>query len=288
MEAIGREIERTDCCVGFMLVHSVCGGTGSGYGARITEQLKAQYPAMFLVNVAVLPFRTGENPIQSYNTVLAFQKFQECSDMVVVVENSLVAQDLASKQKVSMDHVNAKIVQDLQGVLADFKQIPSRCSMWEILRIVCAIPSIKLCSVGSHAGRNMTENVDHVSRAVRQRTGFGKFKSISGVILSSDSRLQLLDKRIEVKLTKSLNFASWNPFPVEFWCRQHKYHAVNFAMNNCSLVNPIVKEADNAMLKFNAGAYLHWFTKFGVEKDDFILAFESLDKLVEEYRYFCG
>ena len=287
MEKIRVEIERSDCCMGFMLVHSLCGGTGSGYGSRITEELKSLYPEMFAVNVAVLPFRSGENPIQSYNVLLATSKLQQHSDMIVLVENSVVGQELAGKQKVSMTQVNDKIVSDLQIILRNCKQVPKRCAMWEVMKIVCSVPTVKFCSLGSHHGRDMTENIDRSVRSIKQRTGFGKFKSLSGVVLSSDSKFQFLDQRLESKISKSFNFVNWNPFPVEFWCCQNKQKGINYAINNEMIVKSLLSETDAALLKFHASAYLHWFSQYNVEKDEFSHAFEAMDKICRDYRYSC-
>ena len=287
MENVRVEIERTDCCMGFMLVHSLCGGTGSGYGSRITQELKSFYPEMFLVNVAVLPFKTGENPIQSYNVVLAVDKLQQYSDMIVLVENSVVGQELAGKQKGSMTQVNNKIVSDLQILLRNCKQVPKRCAMWEVMKIVCSVATVKFCSLGSHHGRDMTENIERSVRSIKQRTGYGKFKSLSGVVLSSDTKLQLLDQRLESKISKSFNFVDWNPFPVEFWCCQNKQQSINFAINNERIEESLLHETDSALLKFHAGAYLHWYSQYNVGKDEFASAFETVNKIFEDYKYSC-
>ena len=288
MSGVRTELEQTDCCLGFLLVHSLCGGTGSGYGSRITEEIKRIYPEMFVVNVAVLPFRTGENPLQSYNVVLAMNKLQEYSDMIVLIENSVVANELSSaKQKVSMYQINGKIISDLQILFRNCKQVPNRCAIWEVLKIVCSIPTIKFCSIGSHFSKNILENINRSARSIKQKTEFGKYRTTSGVILSSDLKPQLLDPRLESKLQKSFNFVDWNPFPVEFWCCKNKEPGINFAMNTNSVSSTLLKESDTALLKYHAGAYLHWFEKYDINKEDFSEAFENIDKIVEDYAYFC-
>ena len=58
------------------------GGTGSGLGARIIRELREAYPTQFIAAVAVAPFCSGENPLQSYNTVLCLATLQDAVDMV--------------------------------------------------------------------------------------------------------------------------------------------------------------------------------------------------------------
>jgi len=287
MDKIQGEIERTDCCMGFLLVHSLCGGTGSGYGSCITQEIKCRYPEMFVANVAVLPFRTGENPIQSYNVVLAVERLQQASDMMILVENSVVVTDLATKSNVSMDQINSKIVQDLQIIFRNSKQTPNRCAMWELIKIVSAIPTIKFTSFGSYFGLDNTDNCNQAARSIKRRTGFSKSRSIAGVVLNSDTKYCLLSKPMETKFQKAFNFVDWNPFPVEFWCSKSKDRGINYAINNEHIVTALLEEADRALLKCDAGAYLHWFEQYGIGKSDFQQAFEVINKIHEDYTYYC-
>jgi hypothetical protein len=53
---------------------------------------------------------------------------------------------------------------------------------------------------------------------------------------------------------------------------------------NRSCIGDLVAEINEvAFNKFKAGAYLHWFYQFGLERDDFENAFLVLDNIAQNY-----
>jgi hypothetical protein len=46
-----------------MLINSLGGGTGSGLGSRILEEMRDEYSSGFLFNTVVFPNRSGETPL---------------------------------------------------------------------------------------------------------------------------------------------------------------------------------------------------------------------------------
>ena len=44
MDMIDREADNSDSLEGFVLTHSIAGGTGSGFGSYLLEQLTDRYP----------------------------------------------------------------------------------------------------------------------------------------------------------------------------------------------------------------------------------------------------
>jgi hypothetical protein len=56
---IRREAEAAAGAVDFLLMASLAGGTGSGTGSALLQELADQYPASTLAAVAVAPGRTG-------------------------------------------------------------------------------------------------------------------------------------------------------------------------------------------------------------------------------------
>ena len=76
LEQLRRHVERLDDYQGTVLLHSLAGGTGSGLGTRLLEELRDLYPLHFLTAVTVTPFAHGESSLQHFNTVCAMTCLQ--------------------------------------------------------------------------------------------------------------------------------------------------------------------------------------------------------------------
>lgn len=54
------------------IMHSLAGGTGSGFGCRLLETYAEYYPKICLSTVSVAPFLQGDTPLQNYNSLLRY------------------------------------------------------------------------------------------------------------------------------------------------------------------------------------------------------------------------
>jgi len=68
-------LEKIDYLGGIISIQSMAGGTGSGLGTYISEQVKGLYSKKPLINIAVWPYSTGEIIVQNYNTILSLSRF---------------------------------------------------------------------------------------------------------------------------------------------------------------------------------------------------------------------
>lgn len=59
---IDREADNSDSLEGFILLHSIAGGTGSGMGSYLLEKLNDRYPKKLIQTYSVFP-----NTVRSEN-----------------------------------------------------------------------------------------------------------------------------------------------------------------------------------------------------------------------------
>lgn len=64
MDVVRKEAEACDVYTGCMMLHSVAGGTGSGLGCRLAQEMRDAYPINYLLSAAIAPFDTGDTPMQ--------------------------------------------------------------------------------------------------------------------------------------------------------------------------------------------------------------------------------
>lgn len=75
---------------GFVLCHSIAGGTGSGYGSYLLEQLSERYPRKVLQTYSVFPATVGGESdvvVGNHNSMLTLKRLEEQADSVVVLDN---------------------------------------------------------------------------------------------------------------------------------------------------------------------------------------------------------
>mmetsp|Transcript_16055 Transcript_16055/g.51358 ORF Transcript_16055/g.51358 Transcript_16055/m.51358 type:complete len:297 (+) Transcript_16055:154-1044(+) len=85
LDRVRREAEGCDRLEGFLALHSVAGGTGSGLGSFVLQLLRDSFPSSTLASVSVWPFESGEVSIQSYNAVLSLGALYEHTDGLLFV-----------------------------------------------------------------------------------------------------------------------------------------------------------------------------------------------------------
>ena len=84
MCTIEKETELADWFKGFMLLHSIAGGTGSGLGSCLLERMNDRYPKKLIQTYSVFPDTTAEDVVvYPYNSILAMRKLTEHADSVV-------------------------------------------------------------------------------------------------------------------------------------------------------------------------------------------------------------
>ena len=69
---------------GFMLLHSIAGGTGSGLGSYLLERMNDRYPKKLIQTYSVFPDPIQDNVVVNpYNSVLAMRRLTQNADSVV-------------------------------------------------------------------------------------------------------------------------------------------------------------------------------------------------------------
>eukprot|EP00041_Stephanoeca_diplocostata_P019620 m.426201 g.426201 ORF g.426201 m.426201 type:complete len:497 (+) comp21353_c0_seq5:613-2103(+) len=135
LDMVRREAELCDTVAGFVLPMSVAGGTGSGVGTLLTQQLRDEYPRDTIMNQVVWPFSAGEVIVQNYNAMLSLSRVYRASDAVVLFENDSMNEICArigcmsgrsrgiAKVNVSLDAINSEIARHMAGMLSSARAV---------------------------------------------------------------------------------------------------------------------------------------------------------------------
>lgn len=88
LSSLRRIVEACGSPQGFLLTHSLGGGTGSGLGTELLQRLGSDYGKKSLISVSMLPERQDPPVVATYNTLLGWHSLAEHSDATLFLEAS--------------------------------------------------------------------------------------------------------------------------------------------------------------------------------------------------------
>ena len=98
IDMIDREAEGSDSLEGFVMTHSIAGGTGSGFGSFLLDALNDRYPKKLIQTYSVFP-NENDVVIQPYNCVLSMKRLILNADAVVVIDNCALTRMVTDRLK---------------------------------------------------------------------------------------------------------------------------------------------------------------------------------------------
>jgi len=98
LDMIDREADGSDSLEGFVMTHSIAGGTGSGLGSFLLEAVNDRYPKKLIQTYSVSP-NDNDVVIQPYNCVLTLKRLTLNADAVVVIDNCALTRMVTDRLK---------------------------------------------------------------------------------------------------------------------------------------------------------------------------------------------
>ena len=221
-----------------LLLHSVGGGTGSGLGSLLLERLRDAYPSHSLLACSILPFMSGETPLQHYNTALCMQRLQQHCDAVLLFPNDSTLELLTAllqrgggglRSGLPFSVLNSWIADCLCDLLlpvappaavAASASLHSLSSLPALLSTLCPMPRFKLLDCISTSGLlqptaheplSWSAATDVLDRCCQLRARDGQQPVLDFALIArgaADMRLEDWDRqRIDQRLGRHLRLA---------------------------------------------------------------------------------
>jgi tubulin gamma len=114
LDMLDRESDNSDSLEGFVLCHSIAGGTGSGMGSFLLTALNDHYPKKLIQTYSVFPSWADQSDVvvQPYNSVLTLKRLTLNADAVVVLDNmalNRIATERLRVENPTVSHVNGLV-----------------------------------------------------------------------------------------------------------------------------------------------------------------------------------
>lgn len=324
---IQKEIEKIDYYTGTMFISSLAGGTGSGFGSRLIEELRDDYTVNMLYNTAIFPSANGENPLQQYNSILSLSHMQNFSDGILYFQNEKIFKyinrvgGINEEKTVNLDDMNDYIASMLVHMLKlnDIKSTKNfyfdylneltamnECKFVELLATPFTLRGKYSAGIESTWDATIDNFFLQTSSEIEQNeyirskikdgmsvpTGTIGLKCIMKSVDVDVSFLksEVLKKTLDKKLHRAFNPLKWNPDAIHYEYIKDKIKtqepkSMMVIANRVDIVNTLEHISEIAKSKFKAKAYLHWYVKYGLEEEDFRLAFENVNTIIDNYSY---
>jgi len=315
-DMIDREADGSDSLEGFVLIHSIAGGTGSGMGSYLLENINEKYAKKLIQTYSVFPMISADSSdvvVQPYNSMLTLKRLTLNADCVVVLDNTAlnrIAMDRLKLTNPSFAQINSLVAtvmaastttlrypgymnNDLIGMLASLIPTP-RCHFlltgYTPLSVDRQTATVRKTTVLDVMRRLLhTKNI-MVSCSTRR----GVYISILNVIQGEVDPTQVHKSLQRIRERKLAKFITWGPASIQVaLARQSPYiqhaHKVNGLMlanhtSICQLFDRNIKQYEKLRSR---NAFLENYRQealFSENLDEFDDAKEVVVSLSEEYK----
>uniref|UniRef100_A0A8C3UIZ5 Tubulin delta chain n=1 Tax=Catharus ustulatus TaxID=91951 RepID=A0A8C3UIZ5_CATUS len=272
MNLVQKEAEKCERLGGFLTIMSMAGGTGSGLGAFVTQCLRDAFPTSFILNHVVWPYGTGEVIVQNYNSVLTLSHLYHSSDALLVHENDVIHKicaQLMNIKQISFRDVNQVIAHQLGSVFqpahtagggSGYSRNPLGID-WQVRP--------------PHPGLHPLHK-----KPLHFNTSIANLVILRGKDVHSADLGSFQDPSLYTSwLNPQDAFNAWKT-PRAF----NKYEkSAALVSNSQFLLKPLDSIVGKAWNMFASKAYLHQYTKFGIQEEDFLDCFTTLEQVISSY-----
>ncbi|XP_068834365.1 tubulin delta chain isoform X2 [Capricornis sumatraensis] len=276
MNLIRKEVEKCDSLSGFFIIMSIAGGTGSGLGAFVTQNLQDQYSSALKMNQIIWPYGTGEVIVQNYNSILTVSHLYRSSDALLVHENDAVHKicaQLMNIKQISFCDINQVLAHQLGSVFQPtysgegsfhYRRNPLGID-WQVRPPVSGLPPL-----GEMSG----------NREIHFNTSIANLVILRGKDVHSADVGAFKDPALYTSWLEPVH--AFNVWKTQRAFRKYEKSAA-LVSNSQSLVKPLDMIVGKAWNMFASRAYLHQYTKFGIEEEDFLDSFTLLEQVIASY-----
>nr|AFM80053.1 beta-tubulin [Teleopsis dalmanni] len=305
-EVIRKEMEDCDCPQGCQLVHSLGGGTGSGFGTLLISKLRDEYPRLLLLNFSVFSGnKASDIVVQPYNCALGISHMIGNTDQTICIDNdALYNMCQQSKHTDSLMYLDLnELISSTMADVTTCLRFPGKMSIDLRKLAVNMVPFPRLhFLIPGHIAitpATTTENIHTVSNIIREMfeaknmlttcdLRYGHYLSIAAIFRGRVSLKEIDDEMLNVQKMKMFQFADWIPnYCKTDVCdipRRGEEFSATFLANSTSVHETFNQIKAHFSAMFKRKAFLHWYMGEGMEQLDFIEARSNLNDLISEYQ----
>ncbi|TIB98390.1 tubulin gamma chain [Wallemia mellicola] len=317
-DMIDREADGSDSLEGFMLLHSIAGGTGSGLGSFLLERLNDRFPKKLIQTYSVFPNNqeTSDVVVQPYNSILALKRLVNHADSVVVLDNaalSRIAADRLHVQNPSFSQTN-QLVSTVMSASTTTLRYPGYMNN-DLSSIIASLIPTPRCHFLMTSFTPFTSDQIEKAKSIRKTTVLDvmrrllqpKNRMVSAPTSKTSCYISLLNiiqgdvdptdvhkSLLRIRERQLANFIPWGPASIQVaLTRKSPYvpssHRVNGLMlaNHTSIASLFKRVRDQYDRLMKRNAFLEPYKRermFSNNMDEFHDSREVVQDMIDEYQ----
>jgi tubulin gamma len=313
VEMIDREADGSDSLEGFILIHSINGGTGSGFGSYILEKLNERFPKKLIQTYSVFPnLPDTDIVVTPYNSLLTLKRLVLNSDCVIVLDNPAlnnIATDRIKLSSPTMQQTNS-LISTVMSASTTTLRYPGYMNNDLISLIAPLVPTPRChflmtgytpITLDNKVNMIRKTTVLDVMRRLLQSKNImvqggakkGLYISILNIIQGEVDPTQVHKALQRIRERKLANFIPWGPGSIQVaLSKKSPYLETPYKVSGLMLANhtsiSILMQGiiDSYNSLFKKKAYLDMFRREDLFKDtldEFNDAADVVQKVIEEY-----
>mmetsp|Transcript_17460 Transcript_17460/g.49090 ORF Transcript_17460/g.49090 Transcript_17460/m.49090 type:complete len:455 (+) Transcript_17460:168-1532(+) len=299
---------------GFLVFHSVGGGTGSGFGSLLLERLSVDYAKKSKLDFCIYPSPDiSTSVVEPYNGVLATHALLEHTDVAFMLDNEAIY-DICRRslgvERPTYQNLNRVIAQVISSLTASLRfdgALNVDINEFQVNLVPYPRIHFLLCS---YAPIHSQENAYHESHTVPEITTAlfepgnmlakceprrGKYMAVC-IMYRGDVVPKDVSHSIQtIKTKRTIQFVDW--CPTGFKCGINsepptvvpsgdlaKVPRAACMLSNTTAIGDVFHRMDHKFdLMYAKRAFVHWYVGEGMEEGEFAEAREDLLALEKDY-----